>query len=187
MNDLEIWGIAVALAMDCLSVSLACGIMARRSLPRPMLTMASLFGLFQGGMLLIGFAVTTAFCHLVQSVDHWIAFALLTYLGVRMIWENIRGGEEQHYNPFTLPTTVKLAVATSIDALAVGVSLACLAMPTWHIAYTVGVVAFVSFALTLAGLGAGILVGRRLHLPMEAVGGCILILIGIRILVEHLS
>ncbi len=187
MSNLEIWAVAVALAMDCLSVSLACGIMARRTLPRPMFTMASLFGLFQGGMLLLGFMATTAFSHLVQHLDHWIAFALLTYLGLRMIWENIRGGEEHQSNPFSLSSTLKLAVATSIDALAVGVSLACLAMPMWRIAYTVGIVALVSFLLTLAGLGVGIFVGRRLRLPMEAVGGCILIGIGIRILVEHLS
>lgn len=127
MTGLEIWLLAIGLAMDCLAVSIASGIILRRIQWRPMLIMAFFFGLFQAIMPLLGWLGASTFSHLIESVDHWIAFAILAFLGGRMIKESFK--EEdccQRFNPASLKVVITMAVATSIDALAVGVSFAFL-------------------------------------------------------------
>ena len=188
MNTTEIWLLGIALAMDCLTVSIASGIITKRFAARPMLTMAFLFGFFQGGMLLFGYLGLSLFSKYLEPVDHWIAFSLLTLMGLRMIWESRKDEEEKTFNPLSYKVILTLAVATSIDALAVGISLACIQSSVpFSIAYPIGVVAFVSFLFTLIGLCFGIFLGRKIRLPMEAIGGCILLFIGLRILFEHLA
>lgn len=188
MSTTEIWLFGVALAMDCFTVSLAGGIMTRRFVWRPMLTMALLFGLFQAGMMAGGYLGAFFFRHFLEPVDHWIAFLLLSYLGVRMIMDDNQKDEVKSFNPLDYKVILALAVATSIDALAVGVSFAFLHTTSiWSILHPAGIVGLVSFLFTLAGLGIGISLGRRLRLPAESVGGCILIVIGLRILIEHLT
>ena len=120
MTGLEIWLLAIGLAMDCLAVSIASGIILRRIQWRPMLIMAFFFGLFQAIMPLLGWLGASTFSHLIESVDHWIAFAILAFLGGRMIKESFK--EEdccQRFNPASLKVVITMAVATSIDALAV--------------------------------------------------------------------
>lgn len=120
MTGLEIWLLAIGLAMDCLAVSIASGIILRRIQWRPMLIMA-FFRTFQAIMPLLGWLGASTFSHLIESVDHWIAFAILAFLGGRMIKESFK--EEdccQRFNPASLKVVITMAVATSIDALAVG-------------------------------------------------------------------
>lgn len=190
MTAIEIWLLAVGLAMDCFAISIASGILLKRTFWRPMLTMAFFFGFFQALMPLIGWACASMFSHLIEDVDHWIAFAILTFLGGRMVLESFKEENcRQDFDPTRLKVVLMLAVATSIDALAVGVSFAFLGMKSIAIILSrVGIIGFVSFALSWIGLMFGIRFGcgfaRRLK--AERWGGIILILIGLKILIEHL-
>lgn len=190
MTAIEIWLLAVGLAMDCFAISIASGILLKRTFWRPMLTMAFFFGFFQALMPLIGWACASMFSHLIEDVDHWLAFAILTFLGGRMVLESFKEENcRQDFDPTRLKVVLMLAVATSIDALAVGVSFAFLGMKSIAIILSpVGIIGFVSFALSWIGLMFGIRFGcgfaRRLK--AERWGGIILILIGLKILIEHL-
>lgn len=190
MTGLEIWLLAVGLAMDCFAVSIASGIILKRIRLRPMLVMALCFGLFQAMMPLLGWTGTSFFSHLIENIDHWIAFGILAFLGGRMIKESFKDEECKHeFDPTRLKVILALAVATSIDALAVGVSFACLGIKDFHdILSPIGIIGFVSFALSIVGLLFGIRFGcgmaRKLH--AEFWGGVILVIIGSKILVEHL-
>lgn len=190
MTGLEIWLLAIGLAMDCLAVSIASGIILKRIQWRPMLVMAFFFGLFQVIMPLLGWLGASTFSHLIESVDHWIAFAILAFLGGRMIKESFK--EEdccQRFNPASLKVVITMAIATSIDALAIGVSFAFLGIKSCSsILYPVGIIGFVSFLMSLIGLIFGIRFGCGIarKLRAELWGGIILILIGTKILIEHL-
>ena len=190
MTGLEIWLLAIGLAMDCLAVSIASGIILKRIQWRPMLVMAFFFGLFQAIMPLLGWLGASTFSHLIESVDHWIAFAILAFLGGRMIKESFK--EEdccQRFNPASLKVVITMAIATSIDALAIGVSFAFLGIKSCSsILYPVGIIGFVSFLMSLIGLIFGIRFGCGIarKLRAELWGGIILILIGTIILIEHL-
>ena len=190
MTGLEIWLLAIGLAMDCLAVSIASGIILKRIQWRPMLVMAFFFGLFQAIMPLLGWLGASTFSHLIESVDHWIAFAILAFLGGRMIKESFK--EEdccQRFNPASLKVVITMAIATSIDALAIGVSFAFLGIKSCSsILYPVGIIGFVSFLMSLIGLIFGIRFGCGIarKLRAELWGGIILILIGSKILIEHL-
>lgn len=190
MTAIEIWLLAVGLAMDCFAISIASGILLKRTFWRPMLTMAFFFGFFQALMPLIGWACASMFSHLIEDVDHWIAFAILTFLGGRMVLESFKEENcRQDFDPTRLKVVLMLAVATSIDALAVGVSFAFLGMKSIAIILSrVGIIGFVSFALSWIGLMFGIRFGCGFarHLKAERWGGIILILIGLKILIEHL-
>ena len=190
MTGLEIWLLAIGLAMDCLAVSIASGIILKRIQWRPMLVMAFFFGLFQAIMPLLGWLGASTFSHLIESVDHWIAFAILAFLGGRMIKESFK--EEdccQRFNPASLKVVITMAIATSIEALAIGVSFAFLGIKSCSsILYPVGIIGFVSFLMSLIGLIFGIRFGCGIarKLRAELWGGIILILIGTKILIEHL-
>ena len=190
MTGLEIWLLAIGLAMDCLAVSIASGIILKRIQWRPMLVMAFFFGLFQAIMPLLGWLGASTFSHLIESVDHWIAIAILAFLGGRMIKESFK--EEdccQRFNPASLKVVITMAIATSIDALAIGVSFAFLGIKSCSsILYPVGIIGFVSFLMSLIGLIFGIRFGCGIarKLRAELWGGIILILIGTKILIEHL-
>lgn len=190
MNTLEIWLLAISLAMDCFAVSIASGIILKRVRLRPMLMMAFFFGLFQALMPLAGWIGASFFSHLIQEADHWIAFGILVFLGGRMAYDSLKGEECKHeFDPTRLKVILALAVATSIDALAVGISFAMLNFKrVEEILPPVGIIGFVSFAMSIIGLLLGIRFGngiaRRLH--AEFWGGIILIIIGTRILIEHL-
>lgn len=190
MTSLEIWLLAVGLAMDCFAVSIASGIILKRIRLRPMLVMALCFGLFQAMMPLLGWTGTSFFSHLIENIDHWIAFGILAFLGGRMIKESFKDEECKHeFDPTRLKVILALAVATSIDALAVGVSFACLGIKDFHdILSPIGIIGFVSFALSIVGLLFGIRFGCGMarKLRAEFWGGVILVFIGTKILVEHL-
>ena len=191
MTGLEIWLLAVGLAMDCFAVSIASGIILKRVRLRPMLVMAVSFGFFPGFDASAGMdRCQFFFSHLIESIDHWIAFGILAFLGGRMIMESFKDeGCKHEYDPTSLKVVLALAVATSIDALAVGVSFAFLGIKQFSaILSPIGIIGFVSFALSMVGLMFGIRFGcgiaRRLR--AELWGGIILVIIGTKILIEHL-
>jgi putative Mn2+ efflux pump MntP len=186
MSLLAILGIAVGLAMDAFAVSLGIGLKQCQVSPRTTLRLAWHFGLFQFFMPILGWLAGLTFARWITGIDHWIAFGLLAAIGGKMIYEALWGDEEKRAatdatRGFSL---VVLSVATSIDALAVGLSLALLGVQIWYPAVIIGVVAF---AFTAVGLHIGRRFGALLGKRMEIVGGLILIGIGVRILVEHLS
>lgn len=190
MTGLEIWVLAVGLAMDCFAVAIASGIILKRFQWKPMLVMAFFFGLFQALMSLLGWMGASLFSHFIESLDHWIAFAILFFLGGRMIIESFKDEDcRKDFNPANLKVVLTLAVATSIDALAVGVSFAFLDMENFSsIQYPITVIGFVSFVFALFGLIFGIKCGcgfaRKLR--AELWGGVILVIFGTKILIEHL-
>lgn len=190
MDGLEIWLLAVGLAMDCFAVSVASGILLKRTQWRPMLTMAFFFGLFQALMPLAGWLGASAFSYLIKSIDHWIAFAILAFLGGRMVRESFKNEEcKKEYDPKNLKVMMVLAIATSIDALAIGVSFAFLGMQNLsEVLPPVSIIGFVSFAMSVIGLMFGIRFGGGIarKLRAELWGGVILIIIGTKILIEHL-
>ena len=190
MNGFEIWLLAIGLAMDCFAISVASGIILKKIQWKPMLVLAFAFGFFQALMPMIGWLGASTFSHLIESVDHWIAFGILAFLGGRMIRESFKNEElRQEFNPTRLKVVLILAIATSIDALAVGISFAFLGMKSVAvITYPVCVIGFVSFVLSLLGLLFGIQCGCGLarRLKAELWGGIILVGIGTKILIEHL-
>jgi manganese efflux pump family protein len=176
--------IAVSLAMDAFAVSTACGIQIGMVKYGHVLRVALAFGWFQFMMPVIGWLLGSTFSGWVQAVDHWIAFGLLLVIGARMIWESFRDEEAPTKDPTRGWNLLVLAVATSIDALAVGLSLAFLKTSIWYPAVVIGVVAAV---LSAVGALFGCKLGDRFGVWAERVGGLVLIGIGVRILVQHLT
>lgn len=187
MGNVEIWLLAVGLAMDCLSVSVASGAMLRCLRWCVFLKMAFFFGAFQALMPVVGWLIGNGFYDMVCDYDHWIAFGLLGLLGVKMIIEGLKPEEKATFDPSRLAVVLTLAVATSIDALAVGFTFAVMGYHTvGSLAVPVAVIGFVSFALSVAGSIVGALARRLLPFRIEIAGGLVLIGIGAKILVEHL-
>lgn len=187
MNTLEIWLVAIGLSMDCLAVSIASGILLKCFRGRPIVIMAFFFALFQTIMPMAGWLFSRLFSHYVEDYDHWVAFAILAFLGIKMIRDSCSKEEEAHFDPTCLKTVIALSVATSIDALAVGISFACLGMRhCTDILTPVGIIGLVAFLFSIVGFSTGILFGRRFDLKADLLGGIILIGIGAKIVFEHL-
>ena len=187
MTALEIWLLAVALAMDCFAVSITSGFALRKVCWRPILMMALLFGGFQALMPFFGWIGTKYFSTYIEHFDHWLAFGLLLFIGIKMFIEGMKSGEEQAFDPCSFKVVVALAVATSIDALAVGISFTCVGCTVFgDILGPILIIGLVSFLFAVAGNLTGIFLGKKFHFPVEQAGGIILVLIGIKILLEHL-
>ena len=188
MSFADILLLSVALGMDCFTVSIVSGVILRRRLWTVILRTAFFFGLFQALMPLLGWLVTSRFAHYVEAYDHWVAFALLAFLGVRMIVESGRPEEEQHFNPSRLSTQLVQAVATSIDALAIGISMAVSGYQTMRsLLWPLVVIGIGSFVLSIMGFHLGLHFGSgiRRRLRPELLGGLILLFIGFKILLSH--
>ena len=182
--------IALALAMDCFAVSVVCGVIVRKWETGLVFRLAFFFGLFQALMPLMGWALTSHFSHYLEAVDHWIAFGMLGFIGGKMIIDSFKDEEEAHLNPRGFKTQLALAVATSIDALAVGITYACTGYNSIRsISLPLGIIGLVSFLMSLLGFGLGVRFGEVVNKKMrpELLGGIILIGIGVKILIEHLS
>ena len=187
MSTFEIWLLAVSLAIDCFTVSVASGIILRHIQWRTFFTMAFFFGFFQALMPLIGWSGANHFSRLIEAYDHWIAFGLLAFLGIRMIREYFKDSEECSFDPTRLKVILTLAVATSIDALAVGISFAFTGYNNLvSLTEPLLAIGFASFAISLTGSLIGIFFGKRFNFRMEFLGGLVLIGIGTKILIEHL-
>jgi putative Mn2+ efflux pump MntP len=177
--------IAIGLAMDCFAVSLGVGTAGTATGPRPTFRLFFHFGLFQAGMTLLGYLAGKTVVTYISAIDHWVAFGLLAFVGVRMIRGGLReeGEEPAIPDPSRGITLVMLSVATSIDALAVGLSLALLDVNVLWSALLIG---GVSAVLSLVGLTLGNQLEMRFGKTMEVIGGVILIGIGLRVLITHL-
>ena len=179
-------GLAVALAMDCFAVSmgLACGLRGLSS--RQAVRMAFFFGAFQFGMPVLGWFAGESIVRFMPGIDHWIAFGLLAAIGGRMIYESFSLSDEEKACRPDQTRGVRLlvlSVATSVDALAVGLSLGVIKA---GILCPAAVIGLVCFALTILGARLGPVIGRAVGRWAEILGGLILIAIGARILIEHL-
>ena len=184
MSFPEILLIAVGLAMDAFAVSLGVGATRFADSARPRFRLAWHFGLFQALMPALGWLAGSAVTRFIAPFDHWIALGLLTFVGVRMIRSGLSADQDSHpTDPSRGGTLVMLSVATSIDAFAVGLSLAIVHVPIIYPAVVIGVV---TGGLSLAGLLLGNRLGKTFGKRMEIVGGVILIAIGVRIVVSHL-
>ena len=207
MDLLDIILLAVALAMDCFTVSIVSGVidqgdrsrdtLQRRDhgpvplicLPAGLLRMAFFFGFFQALMPLLGWLGISHFQSYMEAYDHWIAFALLAFIGGKMIWESFGPEEEQHFDPSRLHTQLLLAIATSIDALAIGISFACTGFTELsQLTMPLLIIGIVSFLFSIIGYHLGHRFGKTITRRMkpELLGGTILILIGVKILITHL-
>ena len=185
MSFWEILLLAVGVSMDAFAVSIGKGLTAQRASWREALTVGLWFGGFQALMPVIGYFLGISFAELVTRVDHWIAFGLLLLIGGNMIREALRknDGNEPADGSFGFKVMFVLAIATSIDALALGISFAFLQTPLWS---SVGIIGLTTFAFSVVGLLIGKKVGDRFHKGAEILGGLILIAIGVKILIEHL-
>ena len=170
--------------MDAFAVSICKGLSVKRLRPSYMVSAAVWFGGFQALMPLIGYFVGISFADLVTDVDHWIAFVLLSIIGGKMIKESCQKDDECEYSPdFSVKTMFLLAVATSIDALAVGVSFAFLGVDIWTSILMIGLM---TGAFSALGVQLGNIFGCRFKSKAELLGGLILVAIGVKILLEHL-
>lgn len=173
--------IAIGLSMDSLAVSISGGMCLHSFCWRKSLKMAVIMGAFQGGMTWLGWLLGSRFSTYITSFDHWIAFVLLGYLGGKMIYESFQK-EETSAISFSFKMLLTLGVATSIDALAVGISMAFLQTDIW---YPAGIIALTTFLLSFCGVICGFRFGQIKGLKVELLGGIILVAIGIKILIEH--
>ena len=184
MSLWELFVIAVGLSMDACAVSICKGLSVGRVRPGHALTCGGYFGLFQGLMPLLGWLLGVRFQSVIVSIDHWIAFALLGLIGLNMIRESRVDEEECLDCSFGFRAMLPLAIATSIDALAVGVTFAFLQV---DIVPAVAFIGTVTFTLSAIGVWVGGIFGARFKSKAEFVGGAILMLMGTRILMEHLG
>ncbi|MCI8511861.1 MAG: manganese efflux pump [Lachnospiraceae bacterium] len=180
----ELFMIAVGLSMDAFAVSVCKGLSVQKLKPVHALTCGAYFGGFQALMPLIGYLLGSQFKTAVEQLDHWIAFLLLLIIGANMIRESRETEEEKLDASFGVQAMLPLAIATSIDALAVGVTFAFLKV---HIMWAIVFIGSVTFILSALGVKAGNVFGLRYKAKAELAGGLILVLMGTKILLEHLG
>lgn len=175
---------ATALSMDAFAVAICKGLSVKKVRLGNALTVGAYFGGFQAFMPLVGFLLGSAFKSLIEGVDHWIAFGLLALIGGNMIREALSGDEEELDCSFCFKAMLPLAVATSIDALAVGVGFAVISV---NIVPAVTFIGVITFTLSAAGVYLGNIFGAKYKSKAELLGGIVLVLMGLKILLEHLN
>ena len=184
MGLLEIVVIAVGLSMDAFAVSITLGLSVSRPGTIQYLIPGFYFGFFQALMPCIGFLAGTLFAYKMQQFEHWVAFALLGFIGGKMIKDSFsRDDKKENENPFHILTMLVLAIATSIDALAVGVTFAFF---TVNVILAITIIGAATFCISVAGVKIGNIFGKKYKSKAEFAGGAVLVLLGIKILIEHL-
>lgn len=184
MSFFEILFLSIALAMDAFAVAIACGFILKKTAIRHCLRIAVFFAVFQSVMPVIGWLLTGKFQRWLKGIDHWIAFALLFLIGAKMMREGFLDDEDQPgMDPLETGTLLVLAVATSIDALAAGISFSLLEI---EILLPVLLIGLVTFVFSFAGVKIGSRYGHYLEQKVKIFGGLVLVLLGIKILAEHL-
>lgn len=186
MSVLEICLVGLGLAADAFAVAMCKGVEMKKLVLKYAIVIALFFGIFQAAMPLIGWAVASTFEEYITAYDHWIAFGLLLLLGGKMIWDSFKKEEKEEQKPLNIgfKTLLLMALATSIDALAVGVTFAFLQVNVW---LAVALIGCITFVLSLIGVAIGVKLGDKFEKKAEFVGGLILVLIGVKILLEHLG
>lgn len=185
MGVFELFVLAVGLSMDAFAVSICKGLALKECKLKKAMVCGVWFGGFQALMPAIGYFLGNQFKKYITSIDHWIAFALLAIIGANMIKESLSKEEEETDNKMDVKTMFLLAVATSIDALAVGVTFALL--PDTNIIAAVLFIGVVTFILSTIGAKIGNIFGAKYKSKAEFAGGAILVLLGVKILIEHLG
>lgn len=186
MGNFELLLLAVGVSMDAFAVSICKGLAMNRADGKSMCIVGGWFGGFQALMPTIGFFLGTLFASAIEAVDHWVAFGLLGIIGVNMLKEAFsRGGEDQVEADLSVKTMFVMAVATSIDALAVGISLAMAG--NVNIFAAVLFIGITTFAFSAAGVKIGSVFGSKFEKKAQMAGGIILILLGLNILLEHMG
>ena len=200
-----LWVIALGLSMDAFAVSISKGLAMRAFRWKQALAIACCFGLFQGIMPAIGYVVGLQFSQMIQNWDHWIAFALLVLIGVNMIREGVSSDDEPAPSLISLKHLLTLGVATSIDALAVGVSFAFLSVDIVLAVFIIGLITFVisfaflsvdivlavfiigliTFVISFIGVKSGHFLGKKFKSKAEIFGGLVLLVMAVKILHEH--
>ena len=185
MGLVEIILIAVSLAMDAFAVSICKGLSMKKMDWKKAIIIGLYFGLFQGGMPLIGYLLGVGFEESIKFIDHWIAFGLLAFIGGNMIKEALsKNDEDEVDDSVDFKTMIVLAIATSIDALAVGVTFAFLNV---NILLAVALIGIITFVISCIGVKLGNVFGDKYEKKAELAGGIVLVLIGLKILLEHLG
>ena len=175
--------IALGLSADCFAVALSASLSKTQHTRTGILRTALFFGLFQAVMPILGWLAGRSFVNIISNYDHWIAFGLLAFIGGKMIWESLTEKEEKERNISHGWTLFTLSFATSIDALAVGLSFAFLEVNIWFAAGIIGIIAFLATILAfLIGMKVSVILGKR----AELIGGLVLVGIGLKILIEHI-
>lgn len=183
MDYITILAIALGLSFDTFAVSLSYGVLQNKIVIRQASVIAFVFALFQGGMTVAGYFMGSFFSNILNTADHWVALALLTFAGTKMVIEGFKKKEAGQVKDFTnVLNLVPVAIGTSIDALAVGISFALLNIVIWELGIIIGIVTFLaSMTAIRIGKAASSTLGQR----FEIIGGFILIAIGLRIFIEH--
>ena len=184
MGIVELLLTAIGLSMDAFAVSVCKGLGMRKMRYGQALVIGLYFGVFQALMPLLGWLLGTSFSRYIQAFDHWIAFVLLAFIGGKMIAEAVRPEDENvEIDKMDHKELFMLAIATSIDALAVGIAFACLDVQIWS---SVSIIGCVTLVLSFCGVWIGNRFGNRFEKKAEIAGGVVLILIGVKILLDHL-
>jgi putative Mn2+ efflux pump MntP len=184
MGILTLIAVAAALSFDTFAISLTCGVVDDRIIFRTAVRVALIMAFFQGAFTVVGFFAGSAVSDELGFIDHWIAMGLLSFLGIRMIINGLKSsGCVEKSDITSLPNVITMAVGTSIDALAVGVSFAFLSLNIWLAGFLIGTITFLA---SMTAIRIGKSAGKRLGSRVEIAGGLILIFIGIKILLEHL-
>ena len=185
---IELFLMGIGLAMDAFAVSICKGLAMRRVNRKQAFVIALFFGGFQALMPFVGWVLGIQFEQYITSIDHWIAFILLGYIGGKMIAESVKPEEDEEIAQMDPPLDIKemfiLAIATSIDALAVGITFAFLDYP---IVEAISVIGIITFFVCIGGVYVGNFFGNKYKNKAEFVGGLILVLLGVRILLSHLG
>ena len=184
MSFIDLTLIALGLAMDAFAVSIGKGLSMKKLQYKNAIITGLYFGIFQGLMPLIGYFLGKNFENLITSIDHWIAFILLSIIGINMIRETIKNEEENINDKFDFKTMLPLAIATSIDALAIGVTFAFLKINIFTSILLIGIITFVTSSI---GVIIGKKFGDKFEKSTQVIGGIILIAIGAKILLEHIG
>lgn len=184
MDYFSIIAIALGLSFDTFAVSLSYGVMQNRIFFRQAVRIAGIFAVFQGGLTIAGYFLGSVISEYLKALNHWIALALLGFLGLKMIIEGLKRNEANEIKDYSKPVMlISIAIGTSIDAFAVGVSFAFLDFRIWVSGIIIGIVTFLA---SMAAIRIGKSTGKRLGGKVEVIGGLILVAIGLKIFLQHI-
>ena len=193
MNFLIVLTYGISLSMDAFAIAICKGIALGKAKMIDAVKVGLYFGVFQGLMPLIGYALANSFREYIESFDHWVAFFLLLYIGLNMIKESFGGEDEPSDGALCFKKMIIMAIATSIDALAVGIAFSCDGMPISSNGTLLGIFAscliicLTTFVLSVIGVKLGKILENNFKSRAEFVGGVVLVLLGVKILIEHLT